>query len=66
MVMLVSVVALEECTRVGGGCYIYIYITHQLGVSELHQPHKKLQHRATSENGDLPLKPKADTPRHPA
>ena len=26
--MLVSVVALEECTRVGGGCYIYIYIYH--------------------------------------
>ena len=21
--MLVAVVALEECTRVGGGCYIY-------------------------------------------
>ena len=28
MVMPVTVVTLEECTRVGSGCYIYIYIYH--------------------------------------
>ena len=60
-----------HCCRAGGVytsgwwlLYIYIYITHQLGASELHQPHK-LQHRTTSENEDLPLKPKADTPPPP-